>query len=178
MPSPHETIVSALHTQLSALPATAPRGEALPERVTATGLLILHDGEPGDPEVTLSPLRYHYQHRAEIKAIVQGADRDAAFDTLVASIGAAIHGYVPEEIMLGIMGGEAWWSVQDRAKHDSGRTRALRRELPSGPCVTQRIHARHGIRPNWKPHRQNHDCGYFDAMPTTSPNARACRTQP
>jgi len=26
-------------------------------------------------------------------------------------IGAAIHGYVPEEMMLQIMGGEAWWSV-------------------------------------------------------------------
>ncbi len=26
-------------------------------------------------------------------------------------IGAAIHGYVPEELMLRIMGGEAWWSV-------------------------------------------------------------------
>jgi uncharacterized membrane protein YraQ (UPF0718 family) len=26
-------------------------------------------------------------------------------------IGAAIHGYVPEEMMLRIMGGEAWWSV-------------------------------------------------------------------
>ena len=26
-------------------------------------------------------------------------------------IGAAIHGYVPEEVMLRIMGGEAWWSV-------------------------------------------------------------------
>jgi hypothetical protein len=26
-------------------------------------------------------------------------------------IGAAIHGYVPEAVMLRIMGGEAWWSV-------------------------------------------------------------------
>ena len=26
-------------------------------------------------------------------------------------IGAAIHGYLPEEMMLRIMGGEAWWSV-------------------------------------------------------------------
>ncbi len=26
-------------------------------------------------------------------------------------IGAAIHGYVPEELMLRIMGGDAWWSV-------------------------------------------------------------------
>jgi hypothetical protein len=70
--------------------ATALRGEVLPERVPAEGLLILRDGEPGEPEVTLSPLRYHYQHRAEIEAVVQGADRDAAFDTLTASIGTAL----------------------------------------------------------------------------------------
>ena len=62
----------------------------LPERVPSAGLLILRDGEPGEPEVTLSPLRYHYQHRAEIEAVVQGATRDAAFDTLCASIGAAL----------------------------------------------------------------------------------------
>ena len=37
--------------------------------------------------MTLSPLRYHYQHRAEIEAVVQGAARDVAFDTLCASIG-------------------------------------------------------------------------------------------
>lgn len=40
--------------------------------------------------MTLSPLRYHCRHRAEIEAVVQGADRDATFDTLKASIGATI----------------------------------------------------------------------------------------
>jgi hypothetical protein len=65
-------------------------GDILPERAPAVGLLILRDGEPGEPEVTLSPLRYHYQHRAEIEAVVQGATRDASFDTLCASVGAAI----------------------------------------------------------------------------------------
>ena len=90
MPTPRETILAALHARLSALPATALRGDVLPERVPTDGLLILRDGEPGEPEVTLSPLRYHYQHRAEIEAVVQGADRDAAFDTLTASIGAAL----------------------------------------------------------------------------------------
>jgi len=88
--SPRETILTALHARLSALPATALRGEVLPERVPEAGLLILRDGESGDPEVTLSPLRYHYQHRAEIEAVVQGASRDAAFDNLCASIGAVI----------------------------------------------------------------------------------------
>jgi hypothetical protein len=90
MPTPRETILTALHARLSALPATALRGDVLPERVSNAGLLILRDGEPGEPEVTLSPLRYHYQHRAEIEAVAQGSARDAAFDTLCASIGAAI----------------------------------------------------------------------------------------
>jgi len=90
MTTSRETILTALHARLSTLPATALRGDVLPERVPGDGLLIVRDGEPGDPEVTLSPLRYHYQHRAEIEAVVQGADRDAAFDILTASIGAVI----------------------------------------------------------------------------------------
>jgi hypothetical protein len=90
MTSRRGTILAALHARLSALPATALRGDVLPERVPAEGLLILRDGEPGEPEVTLSPLRYHFQHRAEIEAVVQGADRDAAFDALCASFGAAL----------------------------------------------------------------------------------------
>ncbi|HKK29375.1 MAG TPA: acyl-CoA transferase [Alphaproteobacteria bacterium] len=84
-----ETILAALHARLS-LPATTLRGEVLPERVPAEGLLILRDGEPGEPEVTLSPLTYHYQHRAEIEAVVQGANRDAAFDDLCASVGSLL----------------------------------------------------------------------------------------
>jgi len=90
MPNIRETILAALYARLSALPSTALRGDVLPERVPAAGLLILRDGEPGEPEVTLSPLRYHYQHRAEIEAVVQGAALDTAFDTLCASIGTAI----------------------------------------------------------------------------------------
>ncbi|WP_435988191.1 acyl-CoA transferase [Sulfitobacter sp. SH22] len=90
MPTPRETILTALYARLSMLPARALRGDVLPERIPTEGLLILRDGEPGEPEVTLSPLRYHYQHRAEIEAVVQGTDRDAAFDTLTASIGVTI----------------------------------------------------------------------------------------
>ena len=92
MATPRETILAALHARLSSLPATALRGDVLPERVPTDGLLILRDGEPGEPEVTLSPLRYHYQHRAEIEAVVQGAARDAAFVSLTTSISAAIAG--------------------------------------------------------------------------------------
>jgi hypothetical protein len=90
MSTSRETILTALHARLSPLPATVLRGEVLPERVPANGLLILRDVEPGEPEVTLSPLAYHYQHRAELEAIAQGPDRDSSFETLCASIGTAL----------------------------------------------------------------------------------------
>jgi hypothetical protein len=91
MPTPRETILSALYARLQTLAATVLRDEVLPERIPPSGLIILRDGQPGEPEVTLSPLRYHYQHRAELEVVVQTAkDRAAAFDTLIASIGAAL----------------------------------------------------------------------------------------
>ena len=75
-------------TGLSAL-----RNEPLPTKVPAEGLLILRDGDPGEPEVTLSPTRYHYQHRAEIEALVQHGDqaqRDAALDALLGTLAQAL----------------------------------------------------------------------------------------
>jgi hypothetical protein len=91
MPSARETILSALHAALQTQAAPVLRGEVLPERVPAAGLLILRDGDPGEPAVTLSPLRYHYQHRAEVEAVVQaGTGRDGVFDVLAAGIGTAL----------------------------------------------------------------------------------------
>lgn len=58
MSTQRETILVALHAQLQSLAATALRGEVLPERIPAAGIVILRDGEPGEPEVTLSPLAY------------------------------------------------------------------------------------------------------------------------
>ena len=91
MPSTRETILAALHARLQTLAATVLRDEVLPERILSAGLIILRDGQPGEPEVTLSPLRYHYQHRAELEVVVQAANnRATAFDTLIASIGTAL----------------------------------------------------------------------------------------
>ncbi len=87
-----ETILSALADLLRSVPfVPVLRGEVLPERVPAAGLMILRDGNPGEPGVTLSPLTWHYQHRAELEVVVQAnAGRDAAFDHLIAQIGAAL----------------------------------------------------------------------------------------
>ncbi|RDC68890.1 acyl-CoA transferase [Rhodovulum sp. 12E13] len=90
MASCRETILSALHARLSTLPATVLRGEVLPERVPAEGLLILRDGEPGQPDVSMSPLAYHYEHDAEVEAVVQGIERDERLDSLCNDIGAVL----------------------------------------------------------------------------------------
>lgn len=92
MPTSRETILTALGELLRTVPRVPVlRGEVLPERVPPEGLMILRDGSPGEPGVTLSPLIYHYQHRAELEVIVQsGTARDALFDQLIGRIGAAI----------------------------------------------------------------------------------------
>jgi hypothetical protein len=90
--TPREIILTALADLLRTIPhVPVLRGEAVPERVPPIGLIILREGDPGAPGVTLSPLRYHYQHRAELEVLVQDAKaRDARFAELVASIGAVL----------------------------------------------------------------------------------------
>jgi hypothetical protein len=94
MPSLREQILAALLARLATVPAATVKREApLPEKVPAAGLIILRDGDPGEPEALLSPLTYLWQHRAEIEVIVQQAPADAAtasLDTLLIAIGGAL----------------------------------------------------------------------------------------
>jgi len=91
MPTTRENVLAALLARLQPLAAPVLRDEVLPERIPAAGLIILRDGQPGEPEVTLSPLRYHFQHRAELEVVVQAPNgRATAFDTLITAIGTAL----------------------------------------------------------------------------------------
>lgn len=85
-----ETILLALLTRLQTISgAKILRNEALPEKVPANGLLILRDGDPGEPEATLSPLSYYWNHTATLEVIVQHAEaarRDALLDELFRKI--------------------------------------------------------------------------------------------
>lgn len=95
MSSVRETVLVALHSRLVAALASAPavpvlRSEPLPVSVPASGLVILRDGDPGPAEASMSPLRWHYQHRAELEVLAQGADRSDVFDAVCVRIGAAL----------------------------------------------------------------------------------------
>jgi hypothetical protein len=74
MASHREQVLSALFARLHVIPlAAVKRNEALPQAVPAGGLIILRDGDPGEPDVTLNPRTEYYTHRAEIEAFVTQA---------------------------------------------------------------------------------------------------------
>jgi hypothetical protein len=94
--SKREQVLGALLQSLGAsLPAGATllRNATLPERIPTGGLVIVRDGDPGEPAFLHSPPRWFYEHRAEVEVIVAGptpAARDAGFDLLLQAIGQAL----------------------------------------------------------------------------------------
>ena len=76
--SQRENAIGALFAVLGqlSLGTTVKRNAALPERIAEHAMAILRDGEMGEPEVSLSPLTYHWQHQVAIELFV--ADPDAA----------------------------------------------------------------------------------------------------
>ena len=69
------------------------RNAALPERVTDQAMAILRDGEMGDPDVSLSPLMYHWRHQVVIELFVAEPDasaRDARMDGLLMELATLI----------------------------------------------------------------------------------------
>lgn len=93
--SKRESVLLALVALITgnAAGATVLRNQALPKRVPAAGLVVIRDGDPGEPEVTLSPLTYIYDHLAVVEVIVQDdANQDVKFDAICVAIGAAVEG--------------------------------------------------------------------------------------
>lgn len=65
MSSRRDEVLAAIEAVLRAALPTADvgRNRDFPTRIGNAGALIMMDGEPGDPEVDLSPLSYTYRHR-------------------------------------------------------------------------------------------------------------------
>ena len=90
-----EQVLDALKALLETVPDTVvERNSGLPEKVPAGGLIILRDGDPGEPEQALGGFgSTYYEHAVEVDVYVEEGDavaRDAAFDALLQQIGAAL----------------------------------------------------------------------------------------
>jgi len=93
--SQRENAIGALFAVLGrlSLGTTVKRNAALPERIADHAMAILRDGEMGEPEVSLSPLTYHWQHQVVIELFVSdpdGSARDARMDGLLVELAVLI----------------------------------------------------------------------------------------
>ena len=125
MPSKREQVLAALHARLElGLPATVRRNEALPERVPAEGLVILRDGDPGEPDVTLNLRTEFYQPsrraRGAVRTLQSDGSGEAALDDLLRAIAAAL---APDRSL----GGEAENLTLAAPRSARWRSRARRR---------------------------------------------------
>jgi hypothetical protein len=95
MTSKREAVLDAIRGLIAgALPsADVRRNLAKPERIAPGGLVVIRDGDPGEPEVTLSPLSYLYTHRIPVEvAAFESATltREQVIDSMLAAIGGAV----------------------------------------------------------------------------------------
>lgn len=96
MASKREQIIEAVMTTIAAaLPGVkVERNADKPERIPLNGLVVIRDGEAGEPEeVTLSPLTYFYAHRVGVEIAVladASASREQRLDAILGAIGAAV----------------------------------------------------------------------------------------
>jgi hypothetical protein len=96
MTSKREQVLDAVVTLITAAApeAKVERNLAKPERIPPGGLVIVRDGDPGEPEVTLSPLTYVFSHRIPIEIAVHQANdpREQALDAILGQIGIEVAG--------------------------------------------------------------------------------------
>ncbi len=95
MSSKREQVIAAVGTLVAAaLPlAEVKRNLDKPERIPAGGLVIIRDGDPGEPDVLLSPLSYTYSHRVGLEFAAYASvtqTREQVLDAMLAAIGAAV----------------------------------------------------------------------------------------
>ncbi len=97
--STRETAIAALTSRLTtslAVRNPAPvvlRGDTIPQRIPAGGLVVVRDGEAVEETPILSPLAWQIEHRAEVEVAVAGATptaRNTLLDALLVDIAAAI----------------------------------------------------------------------------------------
>ena len=90
-----EQVLDTLKALLETLPdAVVERNSVLPEKIPGGGLVILRDGDPGEPEQALGGFgNAYYQHAVEIELYIEEGDaaaRDAAFDALLQQVGTTL----------------------------------------------------------------------------------------
>lgn len=95
MQSRREQVLEAVKALIvAALPdADVERNPAKAVRIGGGGTVAIRDGEPGEPEVDLSPLTYRYEHRIPLELVAYESatkTREQVIDDMLMAIGAGV----------------------------------------------------------------------------------------
>lgn len=91
MASRREQVVAAVEARCASLPLVkVERNRDRPTKVPPEGLLIVRDGEVGEPEVLLSPISYVWTHQVRIEVYTSSGNLDGHMDDLLIAIGTAL----------------------------------------------------------------------------------------
>lgn len=90
-----EQVIQAVVALLqAALPfAEHARNADKPVSIAPGGNVIVRDGDRGDPDVTLGPVSYTYQHEVHVDLAAYASasqTREAVLDAMIATIGSAV----------------------------------------------------------------------------------------
>lgn len=90
-----EEILEKLRTLLAAgCDARVERNSVLPEKIPADGLIVIYDGDPGEPEQVLGGFNNaYYEHQIEVVLYIEEGDaaqRDLKFDAMLVQIGQVL----------------------------------------------------------------------------------------
>lgn len=90
MTSAAETILKYIYDRFVSASINIERNSVVPEKVTEEGLVILRDGDPGEPERLLGGFEAsYYTHAIPIELFVQNGNantRDQRYDTLLTAV--------------------------------------------------------------------------------------------
>lgn len=89
-----EVLLAVKALVAAALPAVEVRGfdadTTKPSRIGAGGCVIGHPGDPGDPEMDLSPPAWNYFHRIYLEVVGPNGVGGAFLDAMLETLGQAI----------------------------------------------------------------------------------------
>jgi hypothetical protein len=95
MPSKREQVIEAVAALVKqALPKAAHyRNEVKQRAISANGYVNVDDGDPGEPEVTLNPTTWIYEHELPVEVAANATrtvSAEARLDTMLQAIGTAV----------------------------------------------------------------------------------------
>jgi hypothetical protein len=95
MPSKREQVIQAVADLIkAALPKAGHfRNDAKQQEIGTGGYVNVDDGDPGDPEVTLNPATWIYEHQIPVDVVANAtrtATAETRLDTMLQAIGTAV----------------------------------------------------------------------------------------